>query len=196
MKFELPILPYTKEAFADFITKEGFDYHYGKHHQTYVNNLNNLVKDTQWETKDLETIIKESHLQGQTALFNNAAQHFNHSFYWKCLTPKGESLPSGELLELINRDFGSFENFKTEFSSNATKLFGAGWTWLTINQEGKLEILSLKDADTPIILNKKPIITLDVWEHAYYIDHRNARPKFIEQFWNYVNWNFASENLK
>ncbi|ATA68908.1 superoxide dismutase [Fe] [Capnocytophaga cynodegmi] len=192
----LPELPYDKNALNPIITEETFDYHYGKHHAAYVNNLAGLVKDTEWVEKDIVDIIRKSHAQNNVAIFNNAAQHWNHSFFWNCLSPDGGKNPTGKIAELIHRDFGNFENFKEQFSTTAVKLFGAGWAWLAQNQEGKLEILSMKDAYTPLTENKTPILTLDVWEHAYYIDYRNARPKFVEGFWELVNWNFANQNLK
>jgi len=193
--YTLPELPYDKKVFDPIISEEGFDYHHGKHHNAYVNNLNNLIKDTEWSEKALEEIIVESLHQQNTGLFNNAAQHFNHTFYWKCLSPNGGGTPSGAIAELIVREFGSFEKFRDQFSDTATKLFGSGWAWLVLNEENKLEIEPLKDAHTPLTSNKKPLLTLDVWEHAYYIDHRNQRPKFIEGFWEIVNWDFANQNL-
>lgn len=192
----LPKLPFDKNALAPFITTEGFDYHYGKHHQAYVNNLNALIKGTAWEEQSLIEIIKKSYEQREIAIYNNAAQHFNHSFFWNCLAPKGKGTPSEDLMRLIEEQYGSFENFKIQFTETAQKLFGSGWVWLVKDSENKLEIIPLKDADTPWILNKKPIITLDVWEHAYYIDHRNARPQFISEFWQHINWEFANLNLK
>ncbi|GIJ93182.1 superoxide dismutase [Capnocytophaga stomatis] len=192
----LPELPYDKNALNPIITEETFDYHYGKHHAAYVNNLAGLVKDTPMADENIVDIIRKSHAENNVAIFNNAAQHWNHSFFWHCLSPDGGKNPTGKIAELIHRDFGSFENFKEQFSTTAVKLFGSGWAWLAQNQEGKLEILPMKDALTPLTENKTPILTLDVWEHAYYIDYRNARPKFVEGFWEIVNWNFANENLK
>ena len=193
---QLPELPYDKEALAPIITKEAFDYHYGKHHLAYVNNLNELIRDTPLADASMEKIIQTGFQDNNAGLFNNAAQHWNHSFFWHCLSPNGGNEPEGKIKELIVRDFESFEKFKEEFSASATKLFGSGWAWLAQNQEGTLEILPMKDAQTPIIENKIPILTLDVWEHAYYIDYRNARPKFVEIFWDIVNWNFANKNLR
>jgi len=192
----LPELSYDKNALNSIITEETFDYHYEKHHAAYVNNLAGLVKDTEWAEKDIVDIIRKSYNENQVAIFNNAAQHWNHSFFWNCLSPDGGKNPTGKIAELINRDFGSFKNFKEQFSATAVKLFGAGWAWLAQNQEGKLEILPMKDPFTPLTENKTPILTLDVWEHAYYIDYRNARPKFVEGFWELVNWNFANQNFK
>ncbi len=192
----LPELPYDSAALNPVITAETFDYHYGKHHATYVNNLCGLVKDTPWEEETVEAIVTKSFEEGNTALFNNAAQHWNHSFFWNCLSPDGGAKPSGAIEELIIRDFGGFDDFKDSFSQTATKLFGAGWAWLAQNEDGKLEILAMKDAHTPLTEGKTPILTLDVWEHAYYIDYRNARPKFVEGFWEVVNWDFANSNLR
>ncbi|WP_035092568.1 superoxide dismutase [Aquimarina macrocephali] len=193
---QLPDLPYDKKSLEPIITEETFDYHYGKHHAAYVNNLNTLIKDTPLVDVTVQEIIQYGSQHNDTLLFNNAAQHWNHSFFWHCLSPNEGKKPHGEIKKLIERDFETFEKFKEQFSTSAIKLFGAGWTWLVQNQEGKLEILSLKDAQTPIIENKTPILTLDVWEHAYYIDYRNARPKFVESFWEIVNWSFANQNLK
>ncbi|ERJ58968.1 superoxide dismutase [Sphingobacterium paucimobilis] len=192
----LPELPYDSGALDPVITAETFDYHYGKHHAAYVNNLNGLIKDTALEGATVEAIISKSFSEGNTPLFNNAAQHWNHSFFWNCLSPDGGAAPVGEVGTLIDRDFGSFEAFKDQFSQTAVKLFGAGWAWLAQDENGVLEILAMKDAHTPLTEGKKPILTLDVWEHAYYIDYRNARPKFVENFWEVVNWDFANENLK
>lgn len=191
----LPKLPYSKNALNPIITEETFDYHYGKHHAAYVNNLAALVKDTPLEEATVEEIIKKGFTENNAGLFNNAAQHWNHSFFWNCLSPDGGKAPNGAIADLLKRDFGGFENFKEEFSSTAVKLFGCGWAWLAQNEQGMLEIIPMKDAHTPLTLDKKPILTLDVWEHAYYIDYRNARPKFVEGFWEIVNWDFANQNL-
>ncbi|MFD1629710.1 superoxide dismutase [Pseudopedobacter beijingensis] len=192
----LPELPYEKNALNPIITAETFDYHYGKHHAAYVNNLAALVRDTALEEASVEQIIQKGFDENNAGLFNNAAQHWNHTFFWHCLSPEGGKKPDGKIGELINRDFGDFDSFKEQFSTTAVKLFGCGWTWLALNEQQKLEILPLKDAHTPLTEGKKPILTLDVWEHAYYIDYRNARPKFIEGFWELVNWDFANQNLK
>ncbi len=192
---ELPELPYDINALNPVISEETFNYHYGKHHVAYVNNLKNLVKDTALEHTSVEKIIKLANKEKNAALFNNAAQHWNHSFFWHCLSPNGGKVPNGNIKDMINRDFGNFETFKEQFSTVSAKLFGAGWAWLAQNQEGKLEIIPMKDAHTPLTENKTPVLTLDVWEHAYYIDYRNARPKFIEGFWDIVNWDFANNNL-
>jgi len=191
MAFTLPELPFAKDAMKSIISEEAFDYHHGKHHAAYVNNLNNLIKGTAFEEMKLEEIIKKA----DGGLFNNSAQHFNHDFFWKCMSPNGGGAPSGKIADEIAASFGSFDAFKEQFSKAATTLFGSGWAWLAKNADNKLEILQLSNAGTPLTLDKKPILTLDVWEHAYYIDYRNARPTFIEKFWDIVNWDFANKNL-
>ena len=195
MKFTLPELPYAKDALAPYISQEGFDYHYGKHHATYVNKLNELIGGTEYENKDLNTIIIDSAKESKAPIFNNSAQHWNHSFFWNCMTPNGGGAPTGKIAELIDRDFGSFDSFKEKFSNTAVTLFGSGWAWLFIDENEKLEIVGLSNAGTPLAQGKKPILTLDVWEHAYYIDHRNARPKFVEGFWNVVNGDHANKQI-
>ena len=192
----LPELPYNKNALAPLITEETFDYHYGKHHAAYVKNLNDIIKDSELQEKSVEELILIGNNKQDAGLFNNAAQHWNHSFFWHCLSPNSGGQPTGAIKDLILRDFNSFENFKDQFSTTATKLFGAGWAWLAQDDAGKLEIIPMKDAHTPLTESKTPILTLDVWEHAYYIDYRNARPKFVESFWELINWDFANENLK
>ncbi|MBB3104208.1 superoxide dismutase [Fe] [Azomonas macrocytogenes] len=191
MAFELPPLPYEKNALEPEISSETLDYHYGKHHQTYVTNLNNLVPGTEFEGKDLETIIKTA----SGGLFNNAAQVWNHTFFWNSLKPNGGGQPSGALADAINASFGSFDKFKEEFTKVAIGTFGSGWAWLVKKPDGKLALTSTSNAGTPLTTEDKPLLTLDVWEHAYYIDYRNARPKFIEAFWNLVNWDFAAKNF-
>nr|WP_160716343.1 Fe-Mn family superoxide dismutase [Chitinophaga solisilvae] len=193
---QLPALPYAQESLQPYITAETFEYHYGKHHAAYVKNLEGLVKDTPMSDMTVEEIIQSAFAQQQVPVFNNAAQHWNHSFFWHCLSPDGGRTPTGQLQQLIDRDFGSFDAFRQQFSDTALRLFGAGWTWLVQNQQGKLEILALKDANTPVTARQTPLLTLDVWEHAYYIDYRNARNKFIEGFWDVVNWDFCNSNLK
>ena len=192
----LPELPYNKNALAPLITEETFDYHYGKHHAAYVKNLNDIIKDSELQEKSVEELILIGNNKQDAGLFNNAAQHWNHSFFWHCLSPNSGGQPTGAIKDMILRDFNSFENFKDQFSTTATKLFGAGWAWLAQDDAGKLEIIPMKDAHTPLTESKTPILTLDVWEHAYYIDYRNARPKFVESFWELINWDFANENLK
>ena len=191
MAFELPKLPYEKNALEPYISSETLDYHYGKHHQTYVNNLNNLVAGTPDENKSLEEII----LSSEGGIFNNAAQVWNHSFYWECLSPKGGKEPTGKLLEAIEAAFGNFQEFQAQFTKTAISTFGSGWAWLVKNKSGQLEITSTSNADTPMKHGQKALLTCDVWEHAYYIDYRNARPKYIDSFWNLVNWEFVANNL-
>lgn len=191
MIFTLPELPFAKDSMKGIISEEAFDFHHGKHHAAYVSNLNNLVPGTEFEGKELVDIIKTA----QGGIFNNAAQIWNHTFFWDSISPNGGGQPKGALLEAINRDFGSFEEFKSKFSNAAATLFGSGWAWLVKNEAGTLEIVQAPNAGTPLTMNKKPIITLDVWEHAYYIDYRNARPKFIEKFWEIANWENASKQF-
>jgi Fe-Mn family superoxide dismutase len=196
MTFTLPELPYAKDALSPFISAEGFEYHHGKHHATYVNKLNELIQGTDYQEKSLEEIIIASAKENKTPIFNNAAQHWNHSFFWNCMSPNGGGTPSGKVADLINSEFGSLDEFKTKFSNAAVTLFGSGWAWLTVDGNGKLEIIQLSNAGNPLTQDKTPILTLDVWEHAYYIDHRNARPKFAEGFWGVVNWEFVNSQLK
>lgn len=192
MSFKLPELPFAKDALAPHISPETLDYHYGKHHNAYVTNLNNLTKDTENEDKSLETLITTT----EGGLFNNAAQTWNHTFFWNCLSPNSGGTPTGAVLEAINKNFGSFGEFKKQFSAASATLFGAGWAWLVQDDDKSLEIVQMSNAGNPLTLGKKPIITLDVWEHAYYIDYRNARPEFIEHFWELVNWDFALKNMQ
>lgn len=191
MSFELPALPYAKDALAPHISAETLEYHYGKHHQTYVTNLNNLVKGSPFEGKSLEEIVQES----DGGIFNNAAQVWNHTFYWHCLAPSAGGEPDGEVLAAINNAFGSVEAFKKQFTEAAIKNFGSGWTWLVKNSDGSLAIVSTSNAGTPLTTGAKPLLTVDVWEHAYYIDYRNARPVYLDHFWALVNWNFVAQNL-
>lgn len=184
MTHELPKLPYEKGALSPYISAETLEYHYGKHHQTYVDNLNKLIVGTEFETLSLEDIVKKA---PAGPIFNNAAQVWNHSFYFFGFTPNAKPI-SGKILELINRDFGSFDAFKSAFTASALWNFGSGWTWLTISPEGKLEIVNTSNAGTVLTTDKKALLTCDVWEHAYYIDTRNARPKYLENFWNLVDW--------
>ncbi|QFR39068.1 superoxide dismutase [Fe] [Candidatus Gracilibacteria bacterium 28_42_T64] len=192
MKIELPVLPYEMNALEPHISEETLQYHYGKHHNTYVMKLNGLIPGTEFEGKDLETIIKTSN----GGVFNNAAQIWNHTFYWNCLAPNAGGIPDGSLLEAIENNFESFENFKEKFTASAVNNFGSGWTWLVKNLEGKLEIVNTSNAETPLTGNYKVLLTCDVWEHAYYIDYRNVRPDYLAAFWNLVNWDFVNSNLK
>jgi superoxide dismutase, Fe-Mn family len=193
MAFELPKLPYAMDALKPHISAETLEYHHGKHHAAYVNNLNNLIKGTPNESKSLEEIVKSAPAGG---LFNNAAQHFNHSFYWKSLRPGGGGAAKGPVADAISKAFGGFDEFKKKFTEAATTHFGSGWAWLVKNGDGSLAVLATHDAGCPLTSNQKPLITCDVWEHAYYIDYRNARAKYVDAFWNLVNWEFANENLK
>jgi superoxide dismutase, Fe-Mn family len=191
MAIELPALPYAKNALEPHISAETIDFHYGKHHQAYVTNLNNLIKGTEFEDAELETIVKKS----SGGMFNNAAQVWNHTFYWNCLAPNGGGEPSGKLLEAINAAFGSFAAFKEQFSQTAITTFGSGWGWLVQRPDGSLGLVSTPNAATPLTGSDTPLLTCDVWEHAYYIDYRNARPKYVEAFWNLVNWDFVASRM-
>ncbi|MFM1782724.1 MAG: hypothetical protein RIS14_477 [Pseudomonadota bacterium] len=191
MAIELPALPYDRTALEPHISAETIDYHYSKHHQTYVTNLNNLIAGTEFESADLETIVRKS----QGGLFNNAAQVWNHTFYWNCLKPNGGGAPTGKLAEAIDDAFGSFDAFKAEFSKTAIGTFGSGWAWLVQRADGSLALVSTSNAATPLTGTDKPLLTCDVWEHAYYVDYRNARPKYVEAFWNLVNWDFVSAQM-
>jgi len=192
MAFTLPSLPYDKNALAPHISSETLDFHYGKHHQAYVTNLNKLTEGKPEASKSLEEIIKTS----EGGVFNNAAQIWNHTFYWNSLKPNGGGQPTGDLLAAITRDFGSFDKFKEEFSNAAATQFGSGWAWLVLDG-GKLSVTKTANADLPLKHGQKALLTIDVWEHAYYIDFRNARPKYIETFLTHLaNWDFALENLK
>ncbi|WP_341678390.1 Fe-Mn family superoxide dismutase [Niveibacterium sp. SC-1] len=193
MEHTLPPLPYAKDALAPHISAETFDYHYGKHHQAYVTNLNNLVKGTEYESLDLEAIVKKAPAGG---VFNNAAQVWNHTFFWSSMKPAGGGQPSGALLAAINAKFGSFDAFKEAFTKSAVGNFGSGWTWLVKKADGSVDIVNTTAAGTPLTTGDTALITIDVWEHAYYIDYRNARPKFVETFLNsLVNWDFAAKNF-
>ncbi len=191
MSFALPELPFAKDALAPHISAETLDFHYGKHHQAYVTNLNNLTEGTGWADKTLEEIIRGS----DGGLFNNAAQVFNHTFYWSGLKPGGGGAPTGKLAEALEGPFGGFAKFKEQFTKAAATHFGSGWAWLVKDAAGKLSIESTANAACPITKGQTPLLTCDVWEHAYYIDYRNARPKYIEAFWNLVNWDFVAANL-
>ena len=191
MAIELPALPWARDALAPHISAETIDYHYGKHHQTYVTNLNNMIKGTEFENLDLVAIIKKA----QGGMFNNAAQIWNHTFYWNSLSPKGGGEPSGKLADAIKKAFGGFAQFKDEFSKTAIGTFGSGWGWLVQRADGSLGLVSTSNAATPITGSDRPLLTCDVWEHAYYIDYRNARAKYVEAFWNLVNWEFAASQM-
>lgn len=191
MAFTLPELPYAMTALEPHISKETLEYHYGKHHQAYVTNLNNLVAGTEFENASLEEVVKKS----SGGVFNNAAQVWNHTFYWNCLSPNGGGEPTGALAEAINAKWGSFEAFKEAFTKSAVGNFGSGWTWLVKKADGSVDIVNTSNADTPLTTDDVALLTCDVWEHAYYIDYRNARPKYLEHFWNLVHWDFAAKNF-
>ena len=197
MPFELPALPYGKNALAPHISENTINYHYGKHHQAYVTNLNNLISGTDLADKSLEEIIKISaNDKTKAGIFNNSAQVWNHTFYWHSMKPNGGGKPSGEVLKHIESDFGSYENFVTEFKNAGATQFGSGWAWLVLDS-GKLKVVKTGNAETPLTTSAKPLMTMDVWEHAYYLDFQNARPTYIDTFLNHlVNWDFVNENLK
>ncbi len=191
MEHKLPELPYPMDALEPHISKETLEFHYGKHHATYVTNLNNLIKGTEFEDMPLEEIVKKS----SGGIFNNAAQVWNHTFYWNGFKPNGGGEPTGALADAINSAFGSFAAFKEKFTQSAATNFGCGWTWLVKNADGGLEIVNTTGAGNPMTEGKTPLLTVDVWEHAYYIDYRNARPKYLEAYWNLVNWDFVASNF-
>jgi Fe-Mn family superoxide dismutase len=192
MEHTLPALPYAKNALVPHISEETLEFHYGKHHQTYVTNLNNLIKGTEFETSSLEEIIKKS----AAGIYNNAAQIWNHTFLWSSMKPNGGGAPAGALAEAINAKWGSFEDFKKAFQTSAVGNFGSGWTWLVKKADGSVDIVNMGAAGTPLTTGDKALLTIDVWEHAYYIDYRNARPKYVETFLtSLVNWDFASANF-
>ncbi|RXJ89115.1 superoxide dismutase [Fe] [Arcobacter sp. CECT 8983] len=190
MKHELMKLPYELDALEPQMSKETLEFHYGKHHQTYVTKLNGLIEGTKFEDLSLVDIVKSS----EGGIFNNAAQVLNHDFFWNGLTPNGSDIPS-DVEAALTEAFGSVDGFKEEFTNAAVNNFGSGWTWLVKTTEGKLEIVSTSNAATPVTTGLTPLLTCDVWEHAYYIDVRNARPAYLENFWALVNWNFVAENL-
>lgn len=192
MEHTLPALPYAKNALTPHISEETLEFHYGKHHQTYVTNLNNLIKGTEFETSSLEEIIKKS----AAGIYNNAAQIWNHTFLWSSMKPNGGGAPTGALADAINTKWGSFEDFKKAFQTSAVGNFGSGWTWLVKKADGSVDIVNMGAAGTPLTTGDKALLTIDVWEHAYYIDYRNARPKYVETFLtSLANWDFASANF-
>jgi Fe-Mn family superoxide dismutase len=191
MSHELPPLPYPLDALQPHISKETLEFHYGKHHAAYVTNLNALIKGTEFEASRLEDIIKKA----SGGIFNNAAQVWNHTFYWSSLSPTGGGQPGGGLAAAINNKWGAFAAFKEAFTKSAIGNFGSGWTWLVKKSDGSLDIVNTSNAATPLTGNDKPLLTCDVWEHAYYIDYRNRRPDYLGAFWNLVNWGFAAKNL-
>jgi len=192
MPFTLPPLPYALDALTPHISKETLEYHYGKHHQAYVTNLNKLIAGTAFDNMTLEDIIKKA----SGGVFNNAAQVWNHTFYWHCLTPNAQSEPTGKLADAIHKAFGSFEAFKEQFTQAAATTFGSGWAWLVQDKQGNLKITSTSNAQTPMCEDQHALLTCDVWEHAYYIDYRNVRLDYIQSFWKLVNWDFVAQNMK
>ncbi|TCZ88649.1 superoxide dismutase [Lysobacter sp. N42] len=192
MAIELPPLPYDRTALEPHISGETLDYHHGKHHRAYVDNANRMIAGTEFEDMPLVDIIRRS----QGALFNNVAQVWNHTFFWNCMSPNGGGEPTGKLMDAINLAFGDFATFKEEFSKTCIGTFGSGWGWLVQRPDGTLALVSTSNANTPLTGEDTPLLTCDVWEHAYYIDYRNARPKFVEAFWNIVNWDFVASNMK
>lgn len=191
MAIELPPLPYERNALAPHISEETLEYHYGKHHKAYVDNLNKQIEGTDFADMNLEDIVRKA----TGGMFNNAAQAWNHTFYWNSLSPSGGGEPSGKLADAIKKAFGGYDKFKEEFSKIATGTFGSGWAWLVQRSDGSLGLLSTSNAGTPITGSDRPLLTCDVWEHAYYIDYRNARPKYVEAYWNLVNWDFAGTQM-
>ena len=192
MAIELPALPYERTALEPIISGETVDYHYGKHHKGYVDNLNKMIEGTEFADMALEEIIRKS----QGAMFNNAAQVWNHTFYWNCMKPKGGGEPSGKLADAIKAAFGDFAKFKEQFSEAAVKTFGSGWAWLVQRPDGALAIVSTPNAATPLTGEDKALLTCDVWEHAYYLDYKHLRPKYVEGFWSLVNWDFVASNMR
>lgn len=191
MAHELPKLPYEMNALEPHISQETLEFHYGKHHNAYVTKLNAGIEGTEFASMSLEDVIKKS----SGGMFNNAAQVWNHTFYWNCLAPNAGGAPTGAVADAINSKWGSFDKFKEEFSASAAGNFASGWTWLVRTSSGDLEIVNTDDAETPMTSGSTALMTIDVWEHAYYVDYRNARPKYIEAFWNLVNWDFVNSNL-
>ena len=194
MPFELPALPYAMDALAPHLSKETLEFHYGKHHKTYVDKLNGFLPGTKYEKMSLEEIILAS--TGEAKIFNNAAQIWNHTFYWNGLAPKGGGEPKGAMADAINKAFGNFADFQKKFTDTTVNMFGSAWGWLVKKSDGTLDIVGTSNAGNPMTDKHKPLLTCDVWEHAYYIDYRNARPKYLESFWKLVNWDFVEKNLK
>ncbi len=193
MEHTLPALPYAKNALVPHMSEETFDYHYSKHHQAYVTNLNNLIKGTDYESLDLEAIIKKAPAGG---IYNNSAQVWNHTFFWNCMKPAGGGAPTGALADAINAKWGSLDEFKKAFQTSAVGNFGSGWTWLVKKSDGSLDIVNMGAAGTPLTTADKALLCVDVWEHAYYVDYRNLRPKFVETFLgSLVNWDFVAQNF-
>jgi len=192
MAFELPKLPYKLDSLVPIISQETLEFHYGKHHQAYVNNLNGLVAGTEFESSDLESIIKRS----EGAIFNNAAQIWNHTFYFESFSMDGRKSPAGQLADDIDKTFGSFESFRELFTKSAATLFGSGWAWLAEKDDGTIQIMQESNAGNPLKKGLKPLLTCDVWEHAYYIDYRNRRPDYIKAFWEIIDWDIIGSRYQ
>ena len=196
MPFTLPELPYAKDALAPVVSAETLDYHHGKHHKAYVDKLNMLLEGKPMAGLPLEEVIKKTYRKPDDApVFNTAAQVWNHTFYWHCMAPKAGGEPTGKAKEAIDRSFGDFTTFKQKFSNEAINRFASGWAWLVKNDDGTVAITNTMNADTPMAAGQTCLLTIDVWEHAYYVDYRNARPKYVEEFWKLVNWDFVAKNL-
>ena len=191
MAFELQALPYARNALEPHMSTETLDYHYGKHNQTYITKLNGLIEGTDDANKSLEDIVRSA----SGAVFNNAAQAWNHNFFWQCMSPNGGNEPTGAAKDAIEKDFGSFDDFKNEFNEKAASNFGSGWTWLVKKADGSIAISNTSNAENPLTGADKAVLTIDVWEHAYYLDHRNTRPDYLAAYWKLVNWDFVNENL-
>lgn len=191
MAFKLPELPYGRDALAPHISEETLDYHYGKHHKTYVDTLNKLTEGSEWDGKSLDEVVKGA----SGKLFNQAAQHWNHDFYWKCMSPNGGGKPSGDLARAIDTSFDDFDDFAEQFKQTAVATFGSGWAWLVKMDDGSVDIVSKQNAGNPLTDGQTPLLTCDVWEHAYYIDYRNARPKYVDAFFEIIDWNFVERNF-
>ena len=197
MKIELPALPYAQNALEPFISEKTIQFHYGKHHNAYVENTNKLIAGTEYENLELVEIIKKAAKdESKKGLFNNAAQVWNHSFYWQCIKPSGGGKPNGKIAELIDHKYGNFDKFAVEFKNAAMTQFGSGWAWLVLNTDGTLDIRKTVNADTPLTYDCKPLLTVDVWEHAYYLDYQNKRPEYLDKYINnLINWDFVNSNL-
>ena len=190
--YQLPDLPYAHDALEPYISKETLEFHYGKHHAAYIKKLNKFIVGTEFTGKTVEDIITHAE---PGPLFNNAAQAWNHTFYWHCMSPHGGGLPDGTLGETIERDFFSYDAFRTEFMNKATSLFGSGWTWLVHDMDGKLAVVTTRDGDNPLTSGQEPLLTCDMWEHAYYLDYRNRKQEYLDAFWDVVDWQFVAQRL-
>lgn len=196
MAFTLPSLNFSPDALEPYISQRTFEFHHGKHHQTYITKANDMLKGTPLEGKSVEEVVKAAHSEGNKGLFNNAAQHWNHSFFWECMKPKGGGKPGGKLGEKIEQDLGGYDAFRKAFADSAAGNFGSGWTWLVVGKDGKLAVTNTSNADLPLVHGQTALFTIDVWEHAYYLDYQNRRPDFVSAYLDHVlNWEFAEANL-